>query len=60
MDPREVKLTRCDRCGAEAKVRYSYEALELLFCGHHNDKHTEKLVATGFTLEVLVKETVDA
>src|SRR5689334_15262364 len=30
-----ARLTRCDRCGAEAKVRREFEAGELLLCDHH-------------------------
>lgn len=28
-------LDRCDRCGAQARVRAVLIAGELLFCGHH-------------------------
>ena len=30
-----ARLDRCDRCGAEAKVRREFGAGELLLCGHH-------------------------
>ena len=30
---------RCDRCGAQAFVRVTLNAGELLFCGHHYAKH---------------------
>jgi len=30
-----ARLARCDRCGAEAKVRREFEAGELLLCQHH-------------------------
>ena len=30
-----ARLARCDRCGAEAKVRREFESGELLLCGHH-------------------------
>ena len=30
-----ARLARCDRCGAEAKVRREFEAGELLLCDHH-------------------------
>ncbi|MFC4944135.1 DUF7455 domain-containing protein [Pseudonocardia sp. GCM10023141] len=36
-------MDRCDRCGAQAKVRVVLAAGELLFCGHHTRKHSEKL-----------------
>ncbi|MFL6144052.1 MAG: hypothetical protein ACJ72N_19585 [Labedaea sp.] len=36
---------RCDRCGAAAQVRAVLPSGgELLFCGHHARKHTERLV----------------
>jgi hypothetical protein len=35
---------RCDRCGAAASVRAILPSGgELLFCGHHARKHTERL-----------------
>jgi len=30
-----ARLARCDRCGAEAKVRPEFTAGELLLCQHH-------------------------
>ena len=41
---------RCDRCGAQAYVRFEFEdGLELLFCNHHATEHGEKIrkVAIG-------------
>lgn len=35
---------RCDRCGAQAKVRAILTAGELLFCGHHGKAHLDALV----------------
>ena len=31
-------LDRCDRCGAQARVRASFAAGDLYFCGHHAQK----------------------
>jgi len=37
-------LDRCDRCGAQAKVRVTLAStLELLFCGNHYHKHAEAI-----------------
>ncbi len=33
----------CDSCGAQAYVRVTLAAGELLFCGHHAAKHRESL-----------------
>jgi hypothetical protein len=30
---------RCDRCGAQARVRVGLASGELLFCGHHATEH---------------------
>jgi hypothetical protein len=34
---------RCDRCGAQARVRVTLPAGELLFCGHHAKEHEPRL-----------------
>lgn len=36
-------LDRCDSCGAQAYVRVVLNGSELLFCGHHANKHEAKL-----------------
>lgn len=37
-------LDRCDRCGAQAKMRaILLSGNELLFCGHHARRHAPKL-----------------
>lgn len=42
---------RCDRCGAAAAVKVVLESGgELLFCGHHARKHSERLREIGATL----------
>lgn len=30
---------RCDGCGAQAKLRATFHAGELLFCGHHGNEY---------------------
>jgi hypothetical protein len=39
---------RCDSCSAEALVWVNGVAGELLFCGHHYNKHEEKLKDYAF------------
>lgn len=34
---------RCDRCGAQARMRAVMPFGELLFCGHHAKQHGDKL-----------------
>lgn len=41
---RELKaIDRCDVCGAKAWVRAVLGGSELLFCGHHANKHIDAL-----------------
>lgn len=37
-------LDRCDKCGAQAKVRATLANGELYFCGHHARETGNKLV----------------
>jgi hypothetical protein len=34
---------RCDRCGAQARVRVTLASGELLFCNHHAKEHEPRL-----------------
>lgn len=34
---------RCDRCGAQARVRVVLASGDLLFCAHHAHDHEDKL-----------------
>ena len=34
---------RCDRCGAQARVRVVLASGDLLFCGHHAKSYEENL-----------------
>ena len=48
---RELKVSdRCDSCGAQAFVLVELINGELLFCGHHYNKHSEKLVKTAINI----------
>lgn len=40
-------LDRCDRCGAQALVRYDLNGLELQLCGHHDRENRPALLAKG-------------
>lgn len=41
---------RCDRCGAQARVRVMKEASELVFCLHHTNRMEAGLVAAGWSI----------
>jgi len=41
---------RCDSCSAEALVWVNGVAGELFFCGHHYNKHEEKLKDYAFEI----------
>jgi len=41
---------RCDSCSAEALVWVNGVVGELLFCGHHYNKHEEKLKDYAFEI----------
>lgn len=38
---------RCDRCGAQARVRVVLATGDLVFCAHHAKAYDEKLRATA-------------
>ena len=42
---------RCDRCGAQAHMRATSAALELLLCGHHGREAHRGLVDKGWRIE---------
>ncbi len=55
--PRLTRADRCDRCGAAARVRAKFTSgAELLFCGHHANKHEAKLIEQSAALEVSPSE----
>jgi hypothetical protein len=44
IEERQLKVAdRCDQCGAQAFVLVKLITGELVFCGHHYNKHKEKL-----------------
>ncbi len=43
---------RCDRCGARARVRATLPSgSELLFCQHHANEHSTRLVELAAVIE---------
>lgn len=47
-----VSTDRCDRCGAQAYVRYIKGDATLDFCGHHTTKLGDSLDAAGWSLSI--------
>lgn len=40
---------RCDRCGAQAYTRVTFEFGDLTFCNHHADKYAPAMVGKVLT-----------
>jgi hypothetical protein len=49
-----ISTDRCDRCGAQAYVRFLNTTLNLDmdFCRHHSNKYADLLENQGFTISV--------
>ena len=45
--PTMTAADRCDRCGAQARVRVVLTSGDLLFCAHHAKQFEEKLRPTA-------------
>ena len=45
--PTMTAADRCDRCGAQARVRVVLTSGDLLFCAHHAKEFEEKLRPTA-------------
>ena len=45
--PTLTAADRCDRCGAQARVRVVLTTGDLLFCAHHAKAYEDKLRATA-------------
>jgi len=43
-------LDRCDRCSAQAWVIVQGVNGQLYFCGHHFEKHSQKLVEWAYNI----------
>lgn len=42
---------RCDRCGAQAYLRVTLPAGELLFCAHHGKAHADRLKQVALNIQ---------
>lgn len=42
---------RCDRCGAQAYLRVTMSAGELLFCAHHAKAHSDRLKQVALNIQ---------
>jgi hypothetical protein len=42
---------RCDRCGAQAYLRVTVSAGDLLFCAHHAKAHADKLKQVALAIQ---------
>ena len=42
---------RCDRCRAQAYLRVTLHAGELLFCAHHGKAHADRLKQVALTIQ---------
>ena len=47
LTPTLTAADRCDRCGAQARVRVVLVSGDLLFCAHHAKAYEDKLRATA-------------
>lgn len=58
----ELTLTdRCDGCGSAAYVRWLKKPDSILdMCGHHSNRHSEKLLSTGWNILVDDREKLFA
>jgi hypothetical protein len=48
--PTLIRLDRCDRCSATARLIVQLRAGELLFCGHHACEYRTRLIDIGARL----------
>lgn len=51
MPPMFTAVDRCDRCGAQARLRALLNDSILLFCGHHGRINLAALEAAGIAYE---------
>jgi hypothetical protein len=52
MPPAELTAAdRCDRCGAQARMRAVLAHGELLFCGHHGRAYGDRLAEIAVRME---------
>jgi hypothetical protein len=55
-----LSTDRCDRCGAQAYVRFvNSEGFDLDMCGHHTNKYADDLNAQGFEISLDTRELLN-
>lgn len=47
-----LSTDRCDRCGAQAYVRFMKNGSELDFCGHHTNTYGDSLDKDGWNISI--------
>jgi hypothetical protein len=47
-----VSTDRCDRCGAQAYVRFIKGSQDLDFCGHHTNAYGDALDNQGWAITI--------
>lgn len=47
-----VSTDRCDRCGAQAYVRFDKNEFQLDFCGHHTTMYGDSLDTDGWVISL--------
>lgn len=51
-----VSTDRCDRCVAQAYVRFNKSSQVLDFCGHHTTKYGDELDKQGWSTSIDTRE----
>lgn len=51
-----VSTDRCDRCVAQAYVRFNKGSQVLDFCGHHTTKYGDDLDKQGWSISIDTRE----
>jgi hypothetical protein len=51
-----ISTDRCDRCGAQAYVRFSKGDFQLDFCGHHAAEYDDSLELSDWAISLDTRE----
>lgn len=54
-----LSTDKCDRCGAQAYVRFSKDAAELDFCNHHSHKLFDSMEKSGWSISIDTRELLE-
>lgn len=54
-----LSTDRCDRCGAQAYVRFNKVSSELDFCGHHTTYYGDALDKDGWSISIDTRDLLD-